>query len=191
MISHTFRMTGVAQPITLHGELPEAAQAALADGWLSVLDLWHLDRACSAPGHEHAAQALYRCLYGKYTHTRSTRDFVNAELEALPGRMSSRALHCTYDVLRDRIRRLGTVDHADTVLWIAENWTGEIDAAADIAEDDKRFLRAFLNGKLLRMGKALVGGATRFFDEGEERRFDGMVKRGDWLGLWVFLRERV
>ncbi len=191
MTSHTFRMTGIAQPITVLGELPEAAQAALADGWLSVLDLWQLDRACSAPGHEHAAQVLYRCLYGKYTHTRSTRDFVNAELEALPGRLSLRSLNCAYDQLRDRIRRLGTVDHADTVAWIAENWTGEIDAAADIAEDDKRFLRAFLNGKLLRMGKALVGGATRFFNEAETQRFDQLVKRGDYPGLWIFLQERV
>jgi hypothetical protein len=191
MTSHTFRITGIAQPVTVHGELPEAAQAALQDGWLSVLDLWNLDRACSAAGHEHAAQALFRCLYGKFSHARSTRDFANAELEALPGKLSIRTLNCTYDQIRDRIRRLVTVDHADTVLWIAENWTGEIDAAADIAEDDKRFLRAFLHGRLLRMNKALVGGATRFFTEVEAQRFDQFVKRENYPGLWQFLRERV
>lgn len=165
------RITGIPEAVMVPGMVQARAEAALEDGWLSVMDCWALDRACRPAGIETTGQALHRRLYGK------------------PGHLAAELPESTcYQRLRRRIRNIGHIEHESTVRWMAASWGKEIDAATDIAADDKLFLHAFLTAQLLRQNRVLVGGATRFFTDDEANLFDRMVRRENYAGLWQFLQ---
>jgi hypothetical protein len=205
--SRNVRITGFFSPITVYGEFSPQAEAAIQDGWLSVMGCWCLR---TGTADVRPAQALWRLLYDRplpENWTNASLDLseaqranlrsgispegtVIADLVGLPGRLCAHSIRpsCSYDTLRNRIRGIAAYLKPGAVSKIFKDWNAEINISTDIAADDRRFLRGFLLLQLVRRNLA-VGGAKYALPPRAKQEFDALLTSEDYPGLWRFIER--
>lgn len=196
------QITGLTQSVTLYGAFTPAAQTALSDGWLSVVDFWSLGLPQSSG--EAAVEFLYRCLYGKKLAKATIASLSQAEqlnlgrqregdstivvIGDLTG-LAGVSADCTlagnrYDVWRSTT---AAFVRPTTAQQVVNSAMIQINAETTIAPDDKAFLRGLVLLRTLaqRFLITSVGGttATRIMTALEERQFNNSIARSDYPGL--------